>query len=406
MTLVRPVLRRGQPEPGAVPGGQPHRTAEEPLPEPQRQPPPLQQVVDLVGGAAEDVLGRVPVAAPGRVPHRAACWAASTAMSQPVLPPPTTSTLRPRNCAGSLYADACITRPRKPRDRPRPRLRRPVVPVGDHDGRVPLDPLVAAAGAARRHVPPAVADRGHRDHLGAEPDAVAQAEMLGIALEVGQELAVVRIVRPVVRHREVGELGQRPGRDQVGAGVDRAAVVPPVPGAADGRLPLVAVDREALLAQVLDGGEPAGAGTDHTDRVVPVGEVRGVVHRPASSQNARPRAQSGGSRSPRRPAGGRWPGGPDRTRPPRTGPPRCPGETNSPSRRCRGSVAGKVGPRRPRAPGHQAVGDRTPGAAARPLVEVAGRDQRTLHGGQRGLPAAPPGRGARPGRWPGASRRR
>jgi hypothetical protein len=34
-------------------------------------------------------------------------------MSQPVLPPPITSTLRPRSTAGSWYADACITWPRK-----------------------------------------------------------------------------------------------------------------------------------------------------------------------------------------------------------------------------------------------------------------------------------------------------
>jgi hypothetical protein len=41
---------------------------------------------------------------------------------------------------------------------------------------------------------------------------------------------------------------------------------------------LVAVDGEAVFAQVLDGGESARARADHADRIVAVGNVRGVVH--------------------------------------------------------------------------------------------------------------------------------
>lgn len=156
-------------------------------------------------------------------------------------------------------------------------LRRPVVAVGDHHGRVAGGALRAvAAGAAGGHVPPVARHRLHPDDLGAEPDVPAQVEVVGVPLEVRQQLAVVRVVRPVVRHREVGELGERPRRDQVCARVHRAAVVPPVPGAADAGLPLVAVDAEAVLPEVLDGGETAGTGADDADGVAPVGDRSAV----------------------------------------------------------------------------------------------------------------------------------
>jgi hypothetical protein len=99
---------------------------------------------------------------------------------------------------------------------------------------------------------------------------VAQREVVGVALEVRQQLRVMRVVRPRVGHREVGELGERLRRDEMGTGVDRAAVVPPVPGAADAGLPLVAVDAEPLLPQVLDGGQAGAAGADHADGVAAV----------------------------------------------------------------------------------------------------------------------------------------
>jgi len=49
------------------------------------------------------------------------------------------------------------------------------------------------------------------------------------------------------------------------ARVDRAAAVAPIPGAADVRLALEAVDREPLLAKVLDGDEATRAGADHAN---------------------------------------------------------------------------------------------------------------------------------------------
>ncbi|RAO43103.1 hypothetical protein ONO86_03794 [Micromonospora noduli] len=159
-------------------------------------------------------------------------------------------------------------------------LRRPVVAVGDHHGGVPGGAFGAVpAGGAGGHVPPVPLDGLDPDHLGAEPDVRTQVEVVGVPLEVGQQLTVVRVVRPGVRHREVGELGERLRRDQVGAGVHRAAVVPPVPGAADARLPLVAVHAEPVLTQVLDGRQAAGPGPDDADGVAPVGDRAAVAVR-------------------------------------------------------------------------------------------------------------------------------
>src|SRR3954454_17704877 len=81
---------------------------------------------------------------------------------------------------------------------------------------------------------------------------------------------MVRIVGPVVGPREGRELGGRLRRDQMGAAVDRAAVVPPVPGAADRALTLVAVDVEALFLEVLDRREAAAAGADDAHGVAAV----------------------------------------------------------------------------------------------------------------------------------------
>src|SRR5690606_6339163 len=59
-------------------------------------------------------------------------------------------------------------------------------------------------------------------------------------------------------------------RSSVLAAVDGAALVPPVPRAADPRLALKAVDGETMLAEVLHRGQAAGAGADDADRLSPV----------------------------------------------------------------------------------------------------------------------------------------
>src|SRR5206468_4310114 len=66
------------------------------------------------------------------------------------------------------------------------------------------------------------------------------------------------------------ELGERFRRHQVRTGVHRAAVVPPVPGAPDAGLPLVAVHLKAVLLEVLDRRKAAGAAADHADRFAAV----------------------------------------------------------------------------------------------------------------------------------------
>src|SRR5690606_10260955 len=131
----------------------------------------------------------------------------------------------------------------------------------------------APAGAAGGHVPAVLRGRLYPDHLGAEPDVAAQVEVVGVALQIGQDLAVVWVVGPGVRHREVGDLGGRPGGDRVRRGVDRTAVVAPVPRPTDPGLPLVAVHREPVLEQVLGREQAAGAGPDHADALTLVVEV-------------------------------------------------------------------------------------------------------------------------------------
>src|SRR4029453_15612292 len=102
--------------------------------------------------------------------------------------------------------------------------------------------------------------------LRAEPDEGEHAEVPRVALEVGLELAVARIVRGLRRERVVGVLGERLRADDVrrleDAGVRRSGVEDPV--AADA---LVAVvdDHvpEADLEQLLRGRDPGGTGADH-----------------------------------------------------------------------------------------------------------------------------------------------
>src|SRR5262249_26437330 len=99
---------------------------------------------------------------------------------------------------------------------------------------------------------------------------LAQAEVVGVVGQVLVDLLMARVVGPVVGHREVGELGERLGGDEVGRGVHGAAAVPPVPCAADAGLTLEAVHRDAVLAQVLDGRQPAAPGADHAEGLAAV----------------------------------------------------------------------------------------------------------------------------------------
>lgn len=277
--LVHPVVGCGQTEAGQVTDGQPQRAVVEPLAQPQRHPQRQQGVVDLVGRTTEDVLGGVPVAPAGGVPAvRGLLGGLHGDVAAGVAGAHHQHPLAAQLCRVLVGRGVHDLAPELLQPVVAGQLRRPVVPVGDQHGGVPGGAFGAvAAGAAGGDVPPIAVDRLDPHHLGAEPDVSAQVEVVGVALEIGQQLAVVWIVRPVVGHREVGELGERPRRDQVGAGVHRAAVVPPVPGTADAGLPLVAVDTEAVLGEVLDGGQAAGSGADDADGVAPVGDRATVV---------------------------------------------------------------------------------------------------------------------------------
>jgi hypothetical protein len=137
----------------------------------------------------------------------------------------------------------------------------PVVPVGDNKAGV------GRAGgplwSARRDLPPRTAvDRFGAVDGGGEADDVVEPEVLRVALEVLEQVAVVRVIRPVVRHREVRVLREGLARDRVSRRVHPAVRLEVVPVAAHLVLALEALDREAVLPQVLGGRQPAAARAD------------------------------------------------------------------------------------------------------------------------------------------------
>ena len=115
-----------------------------------------------------------------------------------------------------------------PAERLQPRIRGnlgiPVVTVGHHH-RVVAQGVLRAIGATNGDVPTSVPGAGltgfercwlDGDHLSFEHDPITEAEVLGVAAEVLQNLPVTGVVRVVIRHGKVGELSERLARDQVG----------------------------------------------------------------------------------------------------------------------------------------------------------------------------------------------
>jgi hypothetical protein len=99
---------------------------------------------------------------------------------------------------------------------------------------------------------------------GLEADAVAQAEVIDIRVEVLGDLRVVREVRIGLRHREVRVLhALARGVDvQVAVGRRHPVAVAEDPIASDAIGGLEAVELDPALQQRLRGGNAGGAGTD------------------------------------------------------------------------------------------------------------------------------------------------
>ena len=137
--------------------------------------------------------------------------------------------------------------------------RAPVVPIAHEEDVVP-----PCFPSRKRHVPDAVGIAHRPGHAGVEGDGLAQAEMVHIVVEVLQQLAVVREVRPAGRHRIVLE-GQAPlgGVDVQALVAGRKPVgIVVVPVAADVVGQLEAVVRDAQVLQLLGGGEAGAASAD------------------------------------------------------------------------------------------------------------------------------------------------
>ena len=123
--------------------------------------------------------------------------------------------------------------------------------------------VVARRGDAQVPLPRPVVEAG-LGHLGGEADDVAQAELLGHALEVGEQVGLGREPRAPL----VG-LGEGEAVELVGH-VDPAARVHVLqPGAADVGVLLEHGDRNAGLAQTVRRGQTGGAGAD--DRATETG---------------------------------------------------------------------------------------------------------------------------------------
>ena len=140
----------------------------------------------------------------------------------------------------------------------------PVVAVGD-DQRVVL---ALEPPCPWRHAPAAVGRGARRVSTPRlEADAVAEAEVVDVVVEVRRDLRVVRVVGVRLRHREVRVLHPLARGVDVQPLVGRAhpVAVAEDPVAADPVGLLEAVERDALLVEGLGGGDAGGAGADDRD---------------------------------------------------------------------------------------------------------------------------------------------
>ena len=101
----------------------------------------------------------------------------------------------------------------------------------------------AAAGLLRRLDP---LDRG------AGADVGVEAEVSGVATEILEALPVVRVGRPLPRHRVIGKLGELFRADEPGGGEDGRGRGAEIPVAADVVLPLEALGGDASALKALD----------------------------------------------------------------------------------------------------------------------------------------------------------
>jgi hypothetical protein len=176
------------------------------------------------------------------------------------------------------------------------RLRPPRVPVvavrDDHVVVVPRLRHPRVVERPQRDVVPAVAGRAppglggracrdHLDHLGAERDPLAQAEVLDELVEVRRDLPVARVVRKRLGHREGGVLHRGARGVDVQRAVRRAdaVVVLVAPVAADRRAHLEAVEVDPAGGEDLGGGDAGRAGADDAD-AGPGGGRHADCHRP------------------------------------------------------------------------------------------------------------------------------
>jgi hypothetical protein len=141
-----------------------------------------------------------------------------------------------------------------------------VVAVGDDDRAVAVRAL-DAVGALNGDVPAPVTGGLHPVNLRVEPDAIAEAEVVDVVVEVLRDLPVVGVVRVIGRHGK-GRVGHEVTRSvdvQRAVGRRHLVVVAVAPIAADGRALLEA--READLARVHDlaGRDTGRARADDAD---------------------------------------------------------------------------------------------------------------------------------------------
>jgi hypothetical protein len=261
--LAEGVIGLGQPVLLGAADGQADHGLEDLHPHPDRQPRVVRQ---LVGGPAEEVLRHDPRAPAGgeeralgdvrgldRDVHRAVAHPEDDDA-------PARELLGLAVVVGVHLGAGERVVPGEARLGP---ARVPVVAVGDEQG-------VEALGrpVVELELPHAVGAAAGVLDARPEADRLAQAEVVGVGVEVLGDLGVVRVVRIRRRHREVRELHPLARRVDVQAAVGRRepVAVAEDPDAADPVGGLEHRVRDAALAQRLRRRDPGRARADHRRR--------------------------------------------------------------------------------------------------------------------------------------------
>ncbi len=111
---------------------------------------------------------------------------------------------------------------------------------------------------------PCRASRPHGRDRAAEPDARADAGLVGVTLEVREHVVAQRVVRQAVVEREIGERGLLLRGVRAERGICEAGIRPPDP--ADRAGPLEHDRLEPGVEQPARAGQPRGTGADDRDR--------------------------------------------------------------------------------------------------------------------------------------------